>query len=655
MSRTEQSSRHRARPAQTESAAASVRRLRTRWRGVAAALCPALALAVLAAPAWAAKDDVELVSRATGATGAKGNNHSFWSTISADGRFVAFASLATNLHPDATNNRDHIFVRDLDAGTTALASRATGATGARGSHPSFEPSISADGRFVAFESLSFNLHPDDDDGTRDVFVRDLQTNTTTLVSRASGATGEKGDGWNADISADGRFVAFTSASNLHPDDGAPADVFVRDLQTNTTTLVSRAAGAGGATGDGNSFEPSISADGRFVAFHSSSSNLDPDDDDTTTDVFVRDLQANTTALVSRADGAGGGKGNGSSLVPSISADGRFVAFRSDASNLHPDDGDVGPDAFVRDLQTNTTTLVSRAAGAGGAKGDGDSLLPRISANGRFVAFVSAASNLHADDGDTTADVFVRDLQAHTNVLVSRAGGATGAKGNAFSNRPAISPDGRFVAFDSIASNLHPDDAGDANLDVFRRDVLGPPPAAQPPVAQPPAAQPPAAQSPAQPGCPLTGTVIVGTDGDDERAGGPLSDVIFGALGDDLLRGLAGADCLYGQGGADRLHGARGRDRLFGGRGQDRLYGARGRDRLRGGSGGDRLFGGPGRDRIDPGAGSDRIAAGGGNDRVLARGTVRDRIDCGRGRRDVAIVDALDTTRNCEKVRRLPPS
>ena len=124
-----------------------------------------------------------------------------------------------------------------------------------------------------------------------------------------------------------------------------------------------------------------------------------------------------------------------------------------------------------------------------------------------------------------------------------------------------------------------------------------------------AAQPPAAQPPAQPGCPRAGAVIVGTDGDDERAGGPLTDVIFGALGDDLLRGLAGADCLYGQGDDDRLYGARGRDRLFGGSGQDRLYGARGRDRLRGGGGGDRLFGGPGRDRIDPGAGSDRIAAG----------------------------------------------
>jgi Ca2+-binding RTX toxin-like protein len=279
-------------------------------------------------------------------------------------------------------------------------------------------------------------------------------------------------------------------------------------------------------------------------------------------------------------------------------------------------------------------LVSRATGATGAKGNSLSSRSAISADGRFVAFMSRASNLHPDDGDDAADVFVRDLQTNTTTLVSRAAGATGVKGDGNSLLPAISADGRFATFQSSASNLHPDD-GDTTQDVFRRDVLGPPPA-QPPAAQPPAqpppAQPPAAQPPAQPGCPLAGTVIVGSDGDDERAGGPLSDVIFGGLGDDLLRGLAGADCLYGQGGADRLLGARGRDRLFGGSGRDRL------------------FGGAGRDHISPGAGSDRVSAGRGNDRVIAAGTVRDRIACGRGRRDVAIVDALDTTSNCETVR-----
>jgi RTX calcium-binding nonapeptide repeat (4 copies) len=237
-------------------------------------------------------------------------------------------------------------------------------------------------------------------------------------------------------------------------------------------------------------------------------------------------------------------------------------------------------------------------------------------------------------------VFVRDLQANTTTLVSRAAGAGGAKGDHFSFRPAISADGRFVAFDSLALNLHPDD-GDRIEDVFRRDVLGPPPEpapGQPPPAQrppapPPVVQPPAA-GPAQPGCPLAGNAIRGTNGDDERRGGGLTDNIFGRGGDDLLRGLAGADCLYGQRGADRLAGGGGRDGLFGGRGRDRLSGGRSSD------------------RINPGGARDRVAAGGGNDLVLARGAARDTIDCGPGQGDVAIVDRLDDTRRCEDVRLL---
>jgi Ca2+-binding RTX toxin-like protein len=313
-----------------------------------------------------------------------------------------------------------------------------------------------------------------------------------------------------------------------------------------------------------------------------------------------------------------------------------VAFTSFASNLHPDDGDTTGDVFVRDLQANTTTLASRAAGPAGAKGNQSSAEPAISADGRFVAFRSWASNLHPDDGDTIQDVFVRDLQANTTTLASRAAGPAGAKGNDRSVDPAISADGRFLAFVSGASNLHPDD-GDGRLDVFRRDLLGPPPehppAQQPPPEQRPPGQPPARPAgPAQPGCPVAGNVIVGSAGDDQRSGRALSDIIFGALGDDLLRGLAGADCLYGQ---------HGRDRLLGGHGRDRLWA---------GPGADRLLGGPGADRIDGGAGSDRVAAGPGNDRVISRGAARDTIDCGPGPRDVAIVDPLDNTSHCEQIK-----
>ena len=144
---------------------------------------------------------------------------------------------------------------------------------------------------------------------------------------------------------------------------------------------------------------------------------------------------------------------------------------------------------MRDLQTNTTTLESRADGAAGAKGNGASLNPELSADGRFVAFASTASNLHPEDPDRLADVFVRDLQTHTNTLVSRAAGAAGVKGNGTSRLPLISADGRFVAFQSTASNLHPDDA-DTLEDLFRRDVLGPPPPApSPPPSSPPASTP----------------------------------------------------------------------------------------------------------------------------------------------------------------------
>jgi Tol biopolymer transport system component len=401
---------------------------RALWRAIVVTLCLGLVPVGLAAPAWAAKGDLDLVSRAAGATGTFGNGSSEESAISADGRYVAFTSWASNLHPDDGDINTDVFVRDLEEGTVTLVSRATGADGDKAagdnsgffSNVSTSPAISADGRYVAFQSRASNLHPDDGDRTLDVFVRDLEANTTTLVSRAGGADGAKANG--------------PSWAGSH--------------------------------------KAAISADGRYVAFDSWASNLHPDDGDTTPDVFVRDLEANTTTLVSRAGGADGDKGDDYAVSPAISADGRFVAFESDATNLHPDDGDSNYDVFVRDLEANTTTLVNRATGAAGDKGDDQGFNPAISADGRFVAFESDATNLHPDDGDSNYDVFVRDLEAHTTTLVSRATGTTGANGNDQSYTPAISADGRFVAFESYATNLHPDD-GNGLQDVFRRDVLGP--------------------------------------------------------------------------------------------------------------------------------------------------------------------------------------
>jgi Tol biopolymer transport system component len=292
--------------------------------------------------------------------------------------------------------------------------------GNEGNFDSGFPSISANGRFVAFKSFASNLVPGDTNNNSDIFVRDLLTNTTTLVSLDSAGNQANSDSSSPSISADGRFVAFASfASNLLPK--MKYDIFVRDLLTNTTTLVS--VDSAGNPADNFSSSPSISADGRFVAFDSYS-NLVPGDTNNNSpvrnsDIFVRDLLTSTTTRVS-VDSAGN-QGNSNSGVPSISADGRFVAFQSFVSNLVPEDTNHQPDIFVRDLLTNTTTIVS--LDSAGNQGNNYSSSPSISADGRFVAFASVASNLVPGDTNNQIDIFVRDLLTNitTRVSVDSAG------------------------------------------------------------------------------------------------------------------------------------------------------------------------------------------------------------------------------------------
>ncbi len=552
-------------------------------RAVGGVVLTALIGGALALPALAAKDDLDLVSRATGGAGSPADADSFEGTVSGDGRLVAFQSGADNLSTEDNNAFTNVFVRDLQTNATTLVSRASGASGAAGDDFSANAEISADGRFVAFHSNADNLSAEDDDAVIDVYVRDLQAGTTTLVSRAEGATGAGGDASSTQpsISADGRLVVFESeADNLSGDSvGVFSEVFVRDLQANTTTLVSRESGpGGGVAAGGSSLQPKISADGRVVAFHSSAPNLSGDDDDATDDVFVRDLLGNTTTLVSRADGPGGAAGDDGSFDSSISGDGRRVAFESFANNLSSEDNNAFTNVFVRDLQTNTTTLVSRAAGPAGAGADGDSNLPALSAGGRLVAFGSAADNLSAEDDDAVFDVFVRDLQAQTVTLVSRTAGPSGAGGDGGSGFPGISADGRFVTFESLADNLSAQD-DDAVVNIFHRDVLGPPPGPPPsPVVAP---RPAVVAS-----CAGVRATIVGTARRDVLRGTARRDVIAALGGNDVVRGLGGADLICLGAGADRLEGGPGRDLLLGGVGVDRLLGLAGRDTARGGPGAD---------------------------------------------------------------------
>jgi Tol biopolymer transport system component len=460
-----------------------VRAPHTRTRSLALVLALAAAgSAALVVPAMAATDDLELVSRATGPAGAPAADASNTASISADGQRVAFASEADNLSAEDVDSVRNVFVRDLAAGTTVLASRATGPSGAGGDDDSNIPAISSDGRYVVFYSDADNLAPGANPAATNIFVRDLVADTTTLVSRASGAGGAAADddSGDPDISADGRYVVFESdADNLAPAaNPAFSNIFVRDLVANTTRLVSRTPGAGGPGGDGNSFRPTISDDGSRIAFQSVASNLSTEDDDAVQDVFVRERATGTNTLVSRATGAGGAPGNASSDVAEISHSGRYVAFQSDDDDLAPGtDPAFANHIYLRDLDASTTTLASRADGPSGAGANDNSNDAAVSDNAQ-VAFSSGATNLSAEDNDAVNDIYVRDTLAGTTTLVSRGPGPGGAAGDAGSAHPTTSRDGRYVAFQSQAGNLVTGTIPGVG-NIYRRDVLGDAPVATP--------------------------------------------------------------------------------------------------------------------------------------------------------------------------------
>jgi Tol biopolymer transport system component len=556
-------------------------------RLAAVAALAAAALGVLAAPASGARDDLDLVSRAT--SGAAADAASSAPSISGDGRYVAFASEANNLAGPQLTETSDVFLRDVDAGTTALVSR--GSAPALG--PSFDPAISADGTRVAFTSEGDNLS-DDDGSFPDVFVRDLRRNDTILVSRSDGPSGPGLDGISTDpaISADGRFVAFVSDGAVPGAADGVANILVRDLALGSTILVSRASN--GAGGDRSSSAPAISADGHFVAFLSDATNLSTEDNPVR-GVFVRDLVAGTTTLASRATGPAGAPATGVALSPSISADGSRVAFATGSPNLSDEDADAATDVFVRDLGSGTTILASRATGAAGAGVDGSAFDPVIAADGRSVAFRSAATNLSAEDQDGIVDVFVRDLPGHATTLVSRAAGAAGAPGSASSGEPSISSSGRYVAFSSDADNLSGEDANGWS-NVFRRDVAGVPSAGASSLSPAAVAAPATAASRARRArCAGRLATIVGTARPDVIRGTRRSDVIAALGSDDVVLGAAGNDLICLGTGNDRAHGGRGADLIQGGPGRDLILGGPGPDLLMGNASIDLTRGGPGAD------------------------------------------------------------
>jgi Tol biopolymer transport system component len=415
-----------------------------------------IALVGLGVPGAARAAVIERAS-VTNDEGTQANEASLWPAISADGRYVVFRSGANNLVAGDTNGYQDIFLRDRETGTTELVSLATG--GAAANAGSNMGSISADGRYVAFQSYASNLVAGDTNGGNDVFVRDRTAGTTRRVSVASDGTQSDG-AWYPVISADGRYVVFASDStNLVADDSnGVTDIFVYDLVGNTIQRVS--VSSAGVQANDWSFAVAISADGRYVAFESVASNLVDGDLNGKDDIFVRDLHENTTERVSV--GAGGTEGNGDAVDVGMSADGRFVTFQSAANNLVAGDNNGAYDVFVHDRQLGTTSLES--VSSSGALGNGQSDRPNsISADGRFVAFKSAATNLVSGDTNGYQDIFVRDRTAHTTTRLSL--GAHGEQADAVCEGPLISADGRFVTFYSAATNLVEGDTNAVN-DVF---------------------------------------------------------------------------------------------------------------------------------------------------------------------------------------------
>jgi hypothetical protein len=473
-------------------------------------------LCVLAISSGAAPGDTTRVSVASDGTQANSSSGANgYTTISADGRFVAFYSNATNLVPGDTNNVSDIFVHDRQTRTTERVSVGVSETAPNGvvqaNASSFFPaSISANGRYVAFVSEASNLVPGDT-AARGVFVRDRDTDgdevfdekgeVSTVRVSANMPNGVDPNGFPPSISADGRYVAFESSASegVSDDTNGKLDVFVRDLkpdpgQTQTIVRVS-VDSSGNQADDGPSYDPSISADGRFVAFVSPASDLVQGDVPSafnSYDIFVHDRDADGDEVFDEIDEAGaistervsvhlfGGTANDKSFRPSISANGRYVAFQSHASDLVPNDTNGCPpgfcdindfvrwyaDVFVYDRDTETTQRVS-VDNCGTQASGGSSEMASISADGRFVAFSSGASILAAGETSRRGGLFVRDRDTDNDKVFDEEGAAS-TQWMSRGGGPSISADGSTVAFESTASDLV---AGDTNnvTDIFAHE------------------------------------------------------------------------------------------------------------------------------------------------------------------------------------------
>jgi Tol biopolymer transport system component len=378
----------------------------------------------------------------------QGDYHS-WSSlggaVSSDGRFVVFTSPATGLVPGDTAGTFDVFLRDRQRGITRLVS--VNSAEVKANAASGPVSISADGRFIVFDSVASNLVGNDTNGQLDIFLRDRTKGITRRISVNSAEVQGNAGSYDASISPDGRFVVFSSdAANLVGNDtNAVGDVFIRDRMHGTTRRIS--LNSAEVEGNASSVGGRISADGRLVVFRSLAANLVAGDTNAVLDVFLRDRGTGRTRRLSMS--SAGVQANDESDDPRISGDGRFVVFESNATNLVPGDVNGTWDVFIRNLAARRTKLVS--VNSAELRGNGASLDAGISAAGRYVVFSSGSTNLVGADTNGSNDIFVRDRRGGTTRRVSLTVG--GAESNGPNSTPSISSNGRFVVWVSASTNL----------------------------------------------------------------------------------------------------------------------------------------------------------------------------------------------------------
>ncbi len=476
----------------------------------------------------------ELVSK--NVSNVVGNNNSNSVSVSADGNLVAFISTATNLIASDTNGLSDVFIKNMTDGSVDIASVTS--SGAQNTSPGTSVTaafISADGAYISFVTDSDTLASGDSNYIADVLVHhNVPLGSTVLMSISASGTQADWPGveriskpansgnaiafstqaddilgdtidtngkydvfyhtynpsgpthanyriWNADpsytpyegadgdtlqlaMSDDGRYIVFTTnATNLTSvtDPNGESDVYWYDKQTQEIKLISAKFGSTTETGNRGSSEPSVSNDGKYVVFQSTSSDLTGNPDNATSDVYIRNVQNNTTTRISEL--GDGSSSDGISVYPEISGDGQFIAFSSSSTDLVAGDINGQDDIFIYDVGLDALQLVSVATG--GAQSNGYSERPAVSTDGRYVAFMSYATNLDGASG--SAEAFVRDRTAGTTTWVSKNSSGVSAGGISNSYRMSISGDGKYVVFDTDNPLVVSDD--NYNSDVYRID------------------------------------------------------------------------------------------------------------------------------------------------------------------------------------------